>query len=59
LEWKLKRSDTLQAAPRRRVPVHQHPEQEAFFILEGTPEFAVEQSGELAAFIDRMRTGSH
>ena len=56
LEWKLKRSDTLdrycvllaKLPPGAGVPVHQHPEQEAFFILEGTPEFAVEHSGELA-----------
>jgi quercetin dioxygenase-like cupin family protein len=54
LEWRLRRSDTLghycvMAAtmpPGTGVPLHQHPEQEAFFILEGQPEFAVE-SGRL------------
>jgi|SRR5579863_3643941 len=57
LEWKLRRSDTLDRycvlvanlPPGAGVPVHQHPEQEAFFILEGKPEFAVEnKSGTLA-----------
>lgn len=55
LEWKLRRSDTLgnycvMAAtmpPGTGVPLHQHPEQEAFFILDGEPEFSVE-SGSLA-----------
>ena len=50
LEWKLRRTDTLDRycalvanlPPGAGVPVHQHPEQEAFFILEGKPEFAVE-----------------
>jgi quercetin dioxygenase-like cupin family protein len=53
LEWKLQRSDTLgrycvMAAtmpPGSGVPLHQHPEQEAFFILDGEPEFAVESGG--------------
>jgi quercetin dioxygenase-like cupin family protein len=53
LEWKLRRSDTLghycvMAAtlpPGTGVPLHQHSEQEAFFILEGEPEFAVENAG--------------
>jgi quercetin dioxygenase-like cupin family protein len=50
LEWKLRRTDTLghysvmatTMPPGTGVPLHQHPEQEAFFILEGEPDFALE-----------------
>lgn len=53
LEWKLQRSDTRDhycvmgatMPPGTGVPLHQHPQQEAFFILEGEPEFAVETRG--------------
>jgi quercetin dioxygenase-like cupin family protein len=53
LEWRLRRSDTLghycvmavTMQPGTGVPLHQHPEQEAFFILDGEPEFAVENDG--------------
>lgn len=53
LEWRLRRSDTLghycviaaTMPPGTGVPLHQHPEQEAFFILDGEPEFAVESGG--------------
>jgi quercetin dioxygenase-like cupin family protein len=53
LEWRLRRSDTLgrycvlaaTMPPGTGVPLHQHPEQEAFFILDGEPEFAVENGG--------------
>jgi len=53
LEWRLRRGDTLghycvmtaTMPPGTGVPLHQHPEQEAFFILEGEPEFAVESGG--------------
>jgi quercetin dioxygenase-like cupin family protein len=53
IEWRLRRSDTrgqycVMAAtmmPGTGVPFHQHPEQEAFFILDGEPEFAVEDRG--------------
>jgi quercetin dioxygenase-like cupin family protein len=49
LEWKLQRSDTLghycvmtaTMPPGSGVPPHQHPQQEAFFILDGEAEFAV------------------
>jgi quercetin dioxygenase-like cupin family protein len=55
MEWKLTRADTadrycvlvVTMPPGSGVPAHQHPQQEAFFILEGTPEFAVENSGGL------------
>jgi quercetin dioxygenase-like cupin family protein len=55
LEWKLKRSDTLDQycvlaatmPPGSGVPLHQHLEQEAFFVLEGQPEFAVENGAGL------------
>ncbi len=55
LEWKLKRNDTVDQycvlaatiPPGAGIPVHQHPQQEAFFILEGQPEFAVAISAEL------------
>lgn len=50
LEWKLTGAETnnqycvLQAtiAPGAMLPPHRHPDQEAFFVLEGAPEFAVE-----------------
>jgi quercetin dioxygenase-like cupin family protein len=50
LEWKLRRNDTIDQycvlaatmPPGSGVPLHQHPQQEAFFILEGRAEFAVE-----------------
>ena len=53
LEWKLRRNDTVDQycvlaatmPPGVGVPIHQHPQQEAFFILEGEAEFAVESSG--------------
>jgi quercetin dioxygenase-like cupin family protein len=53
LEWRLRRSDTLghycvmtaTMPPGTGVPLHQHPQQEAFFILDGEPEFAVESGG--------------
>lgn len=49
LEWKLRRSDTanqycvlaMTVPPGFALPLHHHPEQEAFFVLEGEPEFAV------------------
>jgi quercetin dioxygenase-like cupin family protein len=55
LEWKLMPKDTgdqycvLAATmpPGVGVPVHQHPQQEAFFILEGRAEFAVENGAGL------------
>ena len=55
LEWKLRRNDTVDQycvlaatiPPGAGIPVHQHPQQEAFFILEGQPEFAVENSAGL------------
>jgi quercetin dioxygenase-like cupin family protein len=56
LEWKLRLEETggkycvLGATIESSVgvPPHQHPDQEAFFVLEGRPEFALEESGELA-----------
>ena len=56
LEWKLRRNDTVDQycvlaatmPPGVGVPVHQHPQQEAFFILEGQAEFAVENGAGLA-----------
>src|SRR6201986_3999817 len=56
LEWKLRLEDTdgqycvlaATVAPGVGVPPHQHPDQEAFFVLEGRPEFALAESGELA-----------
>src|ERR1700685_4018941 len=56
LEWKLRRNDTVDQycvlaatmPPGAGVPLHQHPQQEAFFILEGEPEFAVENGAGLA-----------
>jgi quercetin dioxygenase-like cupin family protein len=56
LEWKLKRSDTLDqycvltatVPPGIGIPPHRHPDQEAFFVLEGQPEFAMEEGGGLA-----------
>ena len=56
LEWKLRRDDTVgqycvlaaTMPPGIGVPVQQHPEQEAFFILEGQAEFAVENGAGLA-----------
>jgi quercetin dioxygenase-like cupin family protein len=55
LQWKLRGSETggmycvLEAVvpPGVMVPPHQHMEQEAFFMLEGTGEFASLQDGEL------------
>jgi quercetin dioxygenase-like cupin family protein len=55
LEWKLRRNDTVDQycvlaatmPPGARVPLHQHPQQEAFFILEGQAEFAVENGAGL------------
>lgn len=52
LEWKLQRSDTqgrycvmtATMPPGSGVPPHQHPQQEAFFILDGEAEFAVGDS---------------
>ena len=49
LEWKLRSSDTLDqycvlaatVPPGVGIPPHQHPDQEAFFVVEGEPEFAV------------------
>jgi len=56
LEWKLRRNDTVDQycvlaatmPPGAGVPAHQHPQQEAFFILEGQAEFAVENGAGLA-----------
>jgi quercetin dioxygenase-like cupin family protein len=56
LEWKLRRHDTVDQycvlsatmPPGTGVPLHQHPQQEAFFILEGQAEFAVENGAGLA-----------
>lgn len=53
LQWKLRSQDTdgqycaLHATvpPGCMVPPHQHVEQEAFFVLEGTAEFAAMQNG--------------
>ncbi|MCU1222773.1 MAG: cupin [Edaphobacter sp.] len=50
LEWKLTADDTghqycvLSAAvpPGVGIPPHQHPDQEAFYVLDGTPEFGFE-----------------
>jgi quercetin dioxygenase-like cupin family protein len=55
LEWKLTDAETnnqycvLEAVvpPGVMVPPHRHPDQEAFFVLEGAPEFAVESSSGL------------
>src|ERR1700733_5165389 len=55
LEWKLRRNDTVDQycvlaatmPPGAGVPLHQHPQQEAFFILEGQAEFAVENGAGL------------
>ena len=49
LEWKLRATDTADqycvltaiVPPGVGIPPHQHPQQEAFFVLEGHPEFAV------------------
>ena len=56
LQWKLRRNDTVDQycvlavtmPPGAGVPVHQHPQQEAFFILEGQAEFALENGAGLA-----------
>jgi quercetin dioxygenase-like cupin family protein len=56
LQWKLRRNDTIDQycvlaatmPPGVGVPVHQHPQQEAFFILEGQAEFALENGAGLA-----------
>ena len=56
LEWKLRRNDTVNhycvlaatMPPGVGVPLHQHPQQEAFFILEGRAQFAVENGAPLA-----------
>ena len=56
LQWKLRRNDTVDQycvlavtmPSGAGVPVHQHPQQEAFFILEGQAEFAVENGDGLA-----------
>jgi quercetin dioxygenase-like cupin family protein len=56
LEWKLRSSDTLDqycvlaatVPPGVGIPPHQHPDQEAFFVLEGQPEFAVADGAGLA-----------
>jgi quercetin dioxygenase-like cupin family protein len=56
LEWKLRWNDTVDKycvlaanlPPGTGFPLHQHPQQEAFFILEGQAEFAVENSAGLA-----------
>jgi quercetin dioxygenase-like cupin family protein len=55
LEWKLRLDETdgqycvlaATIAPHVGVPPHQHPDQEAFFVLEGSPEFALAEDGEL------------
>jgi quercetin dioxygenase-like cupin family protein len=55
-EWKLKRNDTVDQycvlaatmQPGAGVPLHQHPQQEAFFTLEGQAQFAVENGAGLA-----------
>jgi quercetin dioxygenase-like cupin family protein len=55
LAWKLTAAETgnkycvLEATipPGVVVPPHRHPDQEAFFILEGAPEFASERTGKL------------
>jgi quercetin dioxygenase-like cupin family protein len=55
LEWKLTDAETnnqycvLEAVvpPGVMVPPHRHPDQEAFFVLEGAPEFAIESSSGL------------
>jgi quercetin dioxygenase-like cupin family protein len=55
MEWKLTRNDTLNhycvlaaiMPPGAGVPFHQHPQQEAFFVVEGQPEFAVENGAGL------------
>ena len=56
LEWKLRLEDTdgrycvlaATVAPGVGVPPHQHPDQEAFFVLEGRPEFALAEGDKLA-----------
>jgi quercetin dioxygenase-like cupin family protein len=56
LEWKLRLGETdgqycvlaATVAPGVGVPPHQHPDQEAFFVLEGRPEFALWEGAELA-----------
>jgi len=53
LEWKLRSRDTgghycfltATVPPGVGIPLHQHPDQEAFFVLEGNPEFALENDG--------------
>ncbi len=53
LEWQLERSDTLgrycvltaTVPPGAGIPPHQHPEQEAFLVLDGEAEFALETNG--------------
>ena len=55
LEWKLRSKDTdgqycallATVPPQCMVPPHQHVEQEAFFVLEGTAEFAALADGTL------------
>ena len=56
LEWQLRSGDTSEqycvltavVPPGVGIPPHQHPEQEAFFVLDGQPEFAVSGPGDLA-----------
>ncbi len=56
IRWKLRRSDTVDRycvmtatmPPGSEVPPHQHPQQEAFFIIEGHPKFAVDNGAGLA-----------
>ena len=55
LEWKLRRNDTVDQycvlaatiPPGAGIPVHQHPQQEAFFTVYAKTEFAVENSAGL------------
>ena len=56
MEWKLTRTDTggrycvliVTMPPGAGVPLHQHPQQEAFFMLDGKAEFAVDNDEGLA-----------
>jgi len=56
LEWQFRSDDTgdrycvLTATLERGIgiPPHQHPDQEAFFVLEGQPEFAVSDSADMS-----------
>lgn len=55
LEWKLRLEETggqycallATVGPGVGVPPHQHPDQEAFLVLEGQAEFATEEDGQL------------